>query len=139
MNSSLTKPRRGMTLVEVIVAGVLIGTVMSVALPTLGWIGQQRRASLERQEAIAEVANIMERITVEPWERITTENVRTIKLADDTERQLPEAKLTIAVSSKPPAPDAKRIAVELTWKNRAGRRVAPVRLVAWVYRSGRAK
>jgi hypothetical protein len=134
-----SRNRRGFTLLEVTVAGVLLGTVMAVSVPTLGWIVQQRRASLQRQEAIAEVANIMERITLGPWEQITTENVETIKLAGETGRQLPGAKLRIGVEKEPATPDAKRIAIELAWKNRAGRNDAPVRLTAWVYRKGRAE
>ena len=139
LSCTTTRRRRGFTLLEVTVAGVLLGTVMAVTVPTLGWIVQQRRASLQRQEAIAEVANIMERITIRPWEQITTENVATLKLADETERQLPGAKLRVTVDAKPTTPDAKRIAIELAWRNRAGRSNAPVRLTAWVYRKGRAE
>ena len=80
---------RGVTLVEVIVSGILLGAVMMVALPTLGWIARERRAADRRQEAIAELENMMDRFSARPWQQITPEAAARIALSDSIRRQLP--------------------------------------------------
>lgn len=134
-----TAPRRGTTLVELMVSGILLGTVMMVTVPTLGWIAKERRAAQRRQEAIAEVANLMERVTVTSWEQITPQGLGQIKLSEDSARQLPGAVLKLDVVSNPSDPNSKQIVIDLRWKNRTGRIGAPVRLSAWVYRNGRGE
>ena len=128
---------RGVTLVEVIVSGILLGAVTMVAVPTLGWIARERRAADRRQEAIAELENVMDRFSARPWQQITPEGAARIALSESTRRQLPGAMLQSSVETNPQAPDEKQIRVELSWQNRIGKQMAPQRLTAWVYRTGR--
>ena len=125
--------RGGVTIVEVIVSGLLLGTVMLLALPTLGWIVRERREADRRLEALTEVENLMDRLTAQEWKRITPEAAADLKISDSAARQLPGAELDCRVDLSDTAPGAKRVHIELTWLNRYGGRVAPVRLTTWVY------
>ena len=107
--------RRGTTLVEIVVAGILLGTVMSIAVPALGWVVRERRAADRRQQATLEVENLMEQITARGWDEITQETAANLELPDQVMQQLPEASLSCTVETKPDAPDAKRIHIELAW------------------------
>ena len=131
--------RRGTTTVEVVVAGILLGTVMSIAVPALSWVVHERRAADRRQQATLEVENLMEHIAARGWDEITQQTATKLKLPEQVSQQLPESSLSCTVNSKPNEPDSKRIHIELAWSNRKGQTLAPVRLTTWVYRPGRPK
>ena len=132
-----SRHRCGMSLVEVIVSGILLGTVMTIAVPTLSWVVRERRAADQRQQAMFAVENVLERFSARQWDEITKDNAEKIELSQVIRDQLPGAALNCAVHTKPDAADEKRIAVELTWLGRTGQALAPVRLTTWVYRGGR--
>ncbi|MGH7202422.1 MAG: type II secretion system protein [Planctomycetaceae bacterium] len=123
--------RRGFTLVELIVAAILLGTLMLITVPTLKWASDQRRDAQKRQEAVEEAANLMERLTARPWDELTNENLQDVTLAEELRPQFPGAELEVAVQE---ADDAKRIRILLHYADHAGRPTAPVRLTAWVQR-----
>jgi len=126
--------RRGVTILEAIVAaGMLVG-VMAICLQMLGAVAAQRRAAEIRQTAIRETANVMERLGSTPWDELTEQSVQGIHLSKEAGQGLPEGELKIDLTNPTDEPDAKRIAVSLRWKDRTGRFVLPVRLVAWRYR-----
>ena len=109
---------------------------MLITVPTLSWIATERRAATQRQEAIEEMTNLMERITAEPWESLTQESMDEFALDKNIEGQLPNAALAWKVTQQPDDPAAKKISGELRWSNRSGQPVSPVRLTAWVHRRG---
>src|SRR5262249_14331510 len=125
--------RRGYSLLEMVIASALLGAVLTVALNTFHWIAVDRRASDQEQEALAEVANQMERIGSRPWDSLTNEGLRDVRLSDHAKRQLPGAVLEASVGTEAATPEAKRISIELAWRNRAGQMTLPTRLVAFVY------
>jgi type II secretory pathway pseudopilin PulG len=129
--------RRGTTTVEVVVAGILLGTVMSIAVPALSWVVHERRAADRRQQATLEIENLMEEFTARGWDEITQETATKLELSEHVAQQLPESSLSCTVDSKPNETDAKRIHIEMAWSNRKGQTLAPVRLTTWVYRPGR--
>jgi type II secretory pathway pseudopilin PulG len=131
--------RPGTTLVEIVVAGILLGTVMSIAVPALSWVVRERRAADRRQQATLEVENLMEQFTARSWDEITQQTAANLELPDQVTQQLPEASLSCTVDSKPETPDSRRIHIELAWSNRKGQTLAPVRLTTWVYRQGRSQ
>ena len=137
MNCEAASGRLGMTLVEVIVSGILLGAVMTIAVPTLSWVVRERRAADRRLQALFAVENVMERFTTRKWDEISDDSAKQIELSQAIRDQLPGAVLKCAVHTKPNAPDEKRIAMELTWSGRMGKALAPVRLTTWVYRGGR--
>ena len=125
--------RRGMTVLELLFAGALLAVLMTVCLQMLSAAAGQRRAAEDRQTAIREAANLMERLSTVAWDDLTPEAVGDVQLSDEARRALPGGELEIQLSSPAEQPEAKRIVVLLRWQDRAGRFVRPVRLVAWRY------
>jgi len=126
--------RRGMTMLELLFAGVLLGVLMTVCLQMLSAAAAQRRAGDDRQTAIREAANLMERLSTVSFDGLTPEGVANVQLSDEARRALLGGELEIQLSSPPEQPGAKRIVVLLRWQDHTGQFVRPVRLVAWRYR-----
>lgn len=124
--------RSGTLLVELMVAGALLGVVMAAAIPTLGWIVRQRKFNQERQAAILEVGNLMERLTALEWDELTPQRAAQFQLSEPVEGQLSEPRVTVTVDTEEDA--AKRVLIQLSWQIGPGRAAPPVRLAAWVYR-----
>lgn len=136
--------RRGSLLAEAAMSGVMLMIAMVLTVKVLGWVGAERRAWDRRQWAAQEVANLMERVTARPFEGVSVESCRTLSLSPQARAVLPGADLKIdvregdAASSGAAAAgaDSKRIAIQLSWRNRSGAWDAPVRLTSWIYRGG---
>jgi hypothetical protein len=129
-------PRRGALLFEMAIAAAMLAVAMAMTVKVLGYAGRERRAADQRQRAIVEVANAMERITAEPFDAVTAERARRLSISPASAGSLPGAELAVEVSEESPGPgrSAKRIAVRLRWKGRSGEWEAPVRLVTWIER-----
>jgi hypothetical protein len=117
-------------------ATVMLTIAMALTIKVLSYAGQQRRAADQRQRAIVEAANAMERITAEPFDAVTAERARRLSRSPASAGSLPGAELAVEVSEESPGPgrSAKRIAVRLRWKGRSGEWEAPVHLVTWIER-----
>ena len=128
--------RRGMMLLEVMVAGTLLATLLAICVQLLSAAADQRRAADQRQCATEELANLIERIAAKPWgdltEDLATEEQE--KLSPSAENQLPGAELKIEIVLEPDDPDAKRITASLRWQNRNGQYIAPLTLTTWRYK-----
>ena len=124
--------RSGSLLVELLVAGALLGVVTAAVIPTLAWIVRQRKFNHERQAAILEVGNVMERLMTLDWNELTSERAAQVKLSEPVENQLADPRLTVTVDTEDDA--AKHVLIELSWQIGPGRAAPPVRLAAWVYR-----
>jgi hypothetical protein len=137
MTTRLTRSRRrGSLLVEVAMAGVLLTIAMTLTIRVLGTVAAERRASEHRQRALVEVANLMERITAYPFDEVTPEVARRLKLSPPAERSLPDSELAVDIASSEPGQgrSAKRIAIKLRWRTAGGEWAAPVRLTSWIER-----
>jgi type II secretory pathway pseudopilin PulG len=126
--------RSGSLLLELMVAGALLGVVTASVIPTLGWLVRQRKFNQERQAAVLEVGNLMERLTALDWNELTSERAAQFHLSDPMEQQLSEPRLTVSVDIEDDA--AKRVLIQLAWQIGPSRAAPPVRLAAWVYRQG---
>jgi Tfp pilus assembly protein PilV len=125
---------RAFTVIEVTLSVLLLAIAMSATVQILGWVAVQRRAVERRQHAIQEVANLMEHLTAEPWDRVDSGSARRLALSEQLRRKLPEPELSIDVDEPEPDRGEKRLSIRLRWKNRAGAWEAPVRLTAWIAR-----
>lgn len=126
-----TRQRRGVSILELIVTSVLFGTVTASLGPALVWVRQQRDLSEQQQLAAVELANLAERAALRPVDEITTETLSQVSLSAAAQAALDEPQLRVSVEDEPGSPPARRILWELSWKDSAGRDVAPVRLVTW--------
>ena len=61
------RDRRGFTLIEMMVAGVLLTTVMMIVVPAIFWVHRERRQTERYQIAMVEVENMMERVVALPF------------------------------------------------------------------------
>jgi prepilin-type N-terminal cleavage/methylation domain-containing protein len=121
--------RPGMTLLELVAAAAVLGTVLVVCLQLLAVTTQQRRLADQRRLALAEVENAMERLTVRPWNELNQQT--TVQLSHSARSRLPAAELKVEVTPSAADPHAKRIAVTLRWKDYSGRITKPVTIVTW--------
>jgi len=131
--------QNGFTLMEMLVAVVVTAALAVIAAQLLVLAVQQRHVSKRRVAAVTEVANLMERVAALDYRDVTAENVKEIRLSAEALRLLPNAELQIDVTKAQGEVPGKRIAIELSWQNRAGQRGAPVRLTAWRYAAAEAE
>jgi hypothetical protein len=128
--------RRGSLLAEVGIATLVLVVVMGLTVSTLSTIGRERRAADQRQRAVLEVANLMERITARPFDEVTSSLARGLSLSDAARSSLRDSELAIEISGgDEPANagrSAKRIMIRLRWRGPAGQWQAPVRLTSWI-------
>jgi Tfp pilus assembly protein PilE len=129
----MTMKRRGMLLIEMAVAGVLLLALTAVCVKYFAVTAMQRRALDQRQTALSEAANIMELLTAEPWSNLTPETLAKISLSPETKSALIEGELKIDLTDENTKPNAKRITVTIRWQDQNGQWIEPVRLVAWRY------
>lgn len=131
--------RRGSMLAEMTIAAAMLSVAMVMTVKVLGYAGQHRRSAEQRQRAMLEASNILERLTADPFDEVNPERARGLRIAPASAGSLPGAELIVEVKEERPGADraAKRIAVRLRWKGRSGEWEAPVRLTTWIEREGR--
>jgi Tfp pilus assembly protein PilV len=139
ISSKSHRPRRAFTMVEVTLSVFLLVVAMTATVQVLGAVATQRRAAERRQWAIQEVANLMEHLTAEPWDRVTADSALGLSLSEEIRRKLPEPELTVDVAETDRELGEKRLAIRLRWRNRSGTWEAPVRLTAWIARGRSAR
>ena len=127
-------PRRGFTMFELVMSTILLAVAMTTTVQILGWVAHERRAADRRQWAVQEVANLMERWTAEPWDRVNDGSARELALSGEIRRKLRRPELSATVDEVDDRPEAKRLSIQLRWPGRSGEWETPVRLTAWIYR-----
>jgi hypothetical protein len=130
------RTRRGAILADVGLAAIILLVAMSLMLKVLAIVAHERRAADHRQRAALEVANLMERITAYPFERVTPELARGMTLSETARQSLRDCELAIDVTGGERVPltdrDARRISITLRWREPSGQWQHPVRLTSWI-------
>ena len=127
--------RKGFSLLELVVAAIVLGAILAVVLKFYAAMAAREVAVRHRDVAAREAANVLERLWQWPWDQLTAEKARDLRLCEEAEQALPGAELAVEISQPAQEPDAKRIAVEIRWPERPDEPPAPVRLVASRYRN----
>lgn len=130
-----TSSRRGIMLLEVMVAAAVLGGLLAVCLQLVSAAAAQRRAAQQRAAALIELGNVMERLAVRPWSELAAAAAAE-KLPPDLAAALPGATLQVAVATPAAEPGARQISAVLRWEDYNGQPVAPLRLTTWRYRGG---
>jgi hypothetical protein len=128
--------RRGFGTVEIAVSSILLVAAMVLVAQLAIGVAGERLATGRRQRAVQEAANVMERLTSRPWDELTPALAGSIALTPDTLAFLRGGSVAVAIAPELRDPSAKKIVVEVRWRDRSGGQAAPARLVAWVYRRG---
>src|SRR5882724_6924922 len=102
-----THPRRASLLLELVISGIVLGMVMSAALPMLEWIARERQLTRQRQAAILEVGNLMERITLVEWDELTSQRAARFEISDRLREQLVDSDLKVTVAAGDPEEGSK--------------------------------
>jgi hypothetical protein len=126
--------RHGIYLLEMSVAGVLLLAMMAICVRYFAVTLTQRRALDQRQAAIVEAGNVMERVSAMPWTDLMPETMAAITLSADAKLALASGELKIDVAEEGRKPQAKRITVSVRWQDDDGQWVLPLRLAAWRYK-----
>jgi len=127
--------RKGFSLLELAVAAIVLGAILAVVLKFYAAMAAGEVAVRHRDVAAREAANVLERLWQWPWDQLTAEKAREVRLGEEAQQGLPGGELAVEISQPAQEPDAKRIAVEIRWRERPDAPPSPVRLVAWRYRN----
>ena len=131
---SSPRGRRGYGLIELAIAVFLLTVSLGVMVKAVTWVGIERRAADRRVMALQEVSNLIERLSAEPFEKITKEHAKAIADVSPGTRSLPGATWDFEVTdSKDGQVVSKRISAKLRWNDRSAGWDGPVALSCWVY------
>lgn len=133
MQNNKSNSRRGMTLLEVGVALVILAAAMAALVELLSLSARQRRLDDQRSLALVELANHAETLAVLPWEELTPETLATWQPSADFAALLPSAECDARVEEEAGPPPARRIELRIAWTNSVGEQVTPVQLTLWRY------
>jgi len=125
--------RRGLTLLEVGVALVVLAGAMLALAQLVGLTVRQRRITDQRLIALQEVANEAERLAVMPWDELASDQLTTWKPSAELTAVLPAADCRVKVTPEEGPPASRRIALRIAWTNVVGEEVTPVELTLWRY------
>jgi hypothetical protein len=95
----------------------------------LAALGTHRQQVEQREAALYEAANQLERVTA-PNSWLDDEQLQSISLSEYAVERLPQPKLKVAVT--PAADGGRRVQVTVAWKTRHGAATS-VQLAAWQY------
>jgi type II secretory pathway pseudopilin PulG len=129
------KLRRGYSMIELLVAAGLLATLLTVCVQLSGVASAEQRALRQRQAAMNEAANVLERLSIRPWNALTDKDLGDLPLSAAARQSLPAAKLEVHVAQSAGQSGARRISVHIRWPDRDGRPEQTVRLTAWRYRA----
>ena len=125
--------RRGVSLIEIAVATILLATLITISLQFLVR-GRLQRGAVERREAALQAAgNAMQHLTALDWAEVTPEAAATIALDPDAAAATGGGSVKASVDAVPAEGAAKRIVVEIHIPQHGGGEQARVRLTSWVY------
>jgi prepilin-type N-terminal cleavage/methylation domain-containing protein len=127
--------RRGMTIVEVIVAIAVLTAAMVTLVQLIGLVARQRRVNEQRLVALEEVANQAERLAIAAWEEVAPDKLRSWEPSPELTAALPKAVCRAVVTEDAGPPICRSIQLEVAWTNAVGQKVEPARLTIWRYRT----
>jgi hypothetical protein len=118
-------------MIELFVSVAMLAASLATVATMSSAIARQRYGSELRLLALEEADNVLERLTAEPWEAISTKRADDLGLAEAVASMLPDGELKLRVGSPQDRPTAKRIDVTIAWRI-AGRRDQRVHLTTFV-------
>jgi prepilin-type N-terminal cleavage/methylation domain-containing protein len=126
--------RSGFTLMETLVALLVLSTLTTVCLQFFVAAGDQRRQVYSQLTATQEAANLLEHVEALEWNELTAAGTAKVQLSAQARRTLPEARLAIRVDEPTGTPPARRVTASVLWRPQLGEPEREVRLVAWRYK-----
>jgi Tfp pilus assembly protein PilE len=152
----VTRNRAGLTLIEVAVSAVVLGTVLTTVAQVIQWSATEHRAAQRKRCALEAATAVLDQFTVRGWSEITPKAAAAIQLPADTTGFLLDPRLVVTVSEATKqiegggdrkhadnsreivaAPidslPSKKIVVDVIWADGSGGRDERVELSTWVF------
>jgi type II secretory pathway pseudopilin PulG len=126
--------RRAFTIVEILLAMLLLGTLTALCLQFFAGVTAQRREQSADLAATQEAANIMERLAGFAWDNLPKQSGGQFPLSAQARKVLPDARAEVKVYDVSGPPPARRIAATVFWRPQAGEPERKARVVAWRYK-----
>jgi Tfp pilus assembly protein PilV len=132
--------RRGMTIFEVAVSAVVLGAAVTTAAQLVQWSVKLHQVALKKRCALEAATTVLDRLSTQPWSALTPESAKDAALPAEVKDFLLDPQLTVSVAEeKADLPRGKRIAVDISWAKREGKRTRQVQLTTWVFQPGNSK
>ena len=128
MTSRKSCLRAGFSLLELMVAGILLAAILASLGPTVYWIQRARRTTEQQQFAMLELSNQME-LLFSRKDDLTSAALVELKLSAFAEQHLSEAAFTADLAG---SGIDRKVVLSITWLDEAGQRVRPLKLSAWL-------
>jgi hypothetical protein len=107
--------RAGFTLMEVTIAFIIIGAAMMTLTQTI-WLTRQQMRLVDRQfVATQELANVMERLALVPFDQLTNDRLPNFEPSPELLRVAKQAKIVVEVSEVAGPPAGKRLRAKVSW------------------------
>jgi hypothetical protein len=126
-NLSRSKPRPGVSSLEMLVSFGLLAAILGTATPLIVRHGRLLAPHREYQWALDELTNQLDRLTSLPVDQLP-QAVKDLQPSSFAAEHLPDAELIAELAA---ADVGQRLTLRLAW-NEPGRRAAPLTLSAWV-------
>ncbi len=85
-------------MIELLVAASLLATLLTVCVQLSGAASAEQRALRQRQAAMNEAANVLERLAIRPWNELTDKGLGNLPLSAAARQSLPAARLEVRVA-----------------------------------------
>lgn len=125
--------RRAFTLIELTASCLVLAGLLTVCLQLVQATQAARRASSQRQVALEEASNALERIAALEFGELTVARAESLLPAEAIARRLPGGRVAVVVDPSADAWGAKRVAVTVAWRSFSEEPEKTVHLVAWKY------
>lgn len=96
----VTRARAGFTLLEVAVAVIVLGAVLTTVAEVIQWSAAEHRAAQRKRAALEAATTLLDKFTVRDWSAITPENAAALRLQPETTRLLVNPRLVVTVAEE---------------------------------------
>ena len=124
--------RAGTTVLEMLVATVLLAALLSITAKALVAVQRQARSIDRRAAATIALENALEEMLARPWSEVNDAAIGDVQMPPSLLESHPQAALTGTVETEDEPVLSKRISLKLTWGPAA--EVRPLSLTTWIYR-----
>lgn len=125
------KRRGGTTMLEALVAAVMLAALLSITAKALVAAQRQSRSIDRRAAATIALENAMEEVLARPWSEVNDTTIGDVKLPASLLERCPRAVLGGKAERDDDPTPSKRVTLTLTLGAAAADR--PLRLITWIY------
>lgn len=126
--------RAAFTMIEIMVAVLLLGTLTAVCLRFFAGVNGQRREQFAQLAATQEAANVMERLAAAAWDDLPKRSGQRFALSPQARKSLPEGRVEVEVLDVTGPPPARRVIATVLWRPLPGEPERKARVAAWRYK-----